>query len=221
MKQVLEDPIYQVARQRMVEEQLRRRGIRDEQVLSVMARVPRHEFVHPSYWSEAYNDHPVPLGFGATVSQPYMVATMLEELRVTAESNVLEIGTGTGYEAALLAEMGTKVVTIERVGELAARACENLSRLGVLNVEVVVGDGTLGYPSRAPYDRIIVAAAAPSIPEPLFQQLSDGGLLLVPVGLGETQILQRIQRIGHERRVESLDACRFVPLIGAQGHRPA
>jgi len=219
MRPFAEDAAFQIARQCMVSEQLRQRGIRDERVLDAMARVPRHEFVASHYGSQAYLDHPVPLDLGQFISQPYMVATMLECLRLEPDSTVLEIGTGTGYQAALLAEIATRVLSIERIAALAEQARENLSRLGIENVEVEIGDGSMGFPARAPYDRIIVAAAAPVAPAALVEQLSEGGLLLVPVGPAESQVLQRIQRVGGQLRTELLDACRFVPLIGEQGNR--
>jgi protein-L-isoaspartate(D-aspartate) O-methyltransferase len=219
MQLLNEDPSFQHARHRMVEDQLRARGIRDEQVLSAMERVPRQEFVDKQYWPEAYSDYPIPLPNGQSVSQPYMVALMLEALRVHRDGQVLEIGTGTGYQAALLAEMADRVVSIERVDPLAAEARENLMRLGIENVEVITGDGSKGYPPRAPYHRIIVAAAAPSVPLALVEQLADGGVLLVPVGSSDMQVVHRVTRDGTQMRTERLETCRFVPLIGEQGYR--
>ena len=211
---------FQLQRIRMVEDQLRSRGIRDQRVLEAMLRVPRHVFINTHNYAAAYGDYPIAVGYGATISQPFMVATMLENLRVASDCRVLEVGTGTGYQAALLGELAAHVVSIERVPALAAAARENLFRLDYKNVEVAIGDGSVGYLQGAPYDRIIVAAAAPEIPEALVAQLSPRGILLIPVGVGDTQILQRIERIGDGRRVESLDACRFVRLIGEQGHKP-
>jgi protein-L-isoaspartate(D-aspartate) O-methyltransferase len=202
----------------MLDEQLRQRGICDPLVLSAMGCVPRQEFVEERVRGEAYDDHPLPLANGHTVSQPYMVAVMLQALRLQKDCTVLEIGTGTGYQAALLAEIARRVVSVERIEPLAVAARENLHRLGYDNVEVIVGDGSLGYPPRAPYDRIIVAAAAPSVPSALVDQLSEGGVLLVPLGPSDVQVVHRITRQGAEIRTERLDACRFVPLIGQQGY---
>jgi protein-L-isoaspartate(D-aspartate) O-methyltransferase len=218
MRAIAEDSQYQIARARMLEEQLRKRGIRDELVLAAMGSVPRQEFVEERYRNEAYDDHPVPLANGQTVSQPFMVALMLQALRLQKECTVLEIGTGTGYQAALLAEIASRVTSVERIESLALSARENLDRLGFENVEVIFGDGSLGYAPRSPYDRIIVAAAAPSIPSSLVDQLSDGGMLLVPMGPSDVQVVHRITREGAQTRTELLDACRFVPLIGEQGY---
>ena len=214
-----EDPKFEIARLRMVEEQLRDRGIRDRAVLDAMAHVPRHEFIEPRYWSHAYGDFPVPIENDQSVSQPYMVASMLQALRLTPECKVLEVGTGTGYQAALLAAIARHVVSVERIESLATAARNNLRRLGVENIEVIIGDGSLGYPDGAPYDRIIVAAAAPAIPHTLVHQLTDGGLLLVPLGDKDTQVVHRITRNGVDTHTERLESCRFVPLIGEQGFR--
>ena len=219
MRPFSEDPKFEIARRRMVDEQLRSRGIRDEAVLAAMARVPRHEFVDPRYWNEAYGDYPVPIESDQTVSQPYMVALMLQALRLNENCTVLEIGTGTGYQAALLATLARDVVSIERIETLGLTARQNLERLG-LEVEVVIGDGSLGYPPRAPYDRIIVAAAAPSVPQTLVDQLADGGTLLVPLGAPEIQVVHRVTRNGTETSTERLESCRFVPLIGERGFQP-
>jgi protein-L-isoaspartate(D-aspartate) O-methyltransferase len=214
----MEDLQYQTARARMLDEQLRRRGIRDELVLAAMGSVPRQEFIEERFRNEAYDDHPVPLANGQTVSQPYMVALMLQALRLKKDCTVLEIGTGTGYQAALLGEIASHVISVERIESLAIAARENLHRLGFDNVEVIYGDGSLGYPPGSPYDRIIVAAAAPSIPSALVDQLAEGGVLLVPLGPSDVQVVHRITREGALTRTELLDACRFVPLIGEQGY---
>jgi protein-L-isoaspartate(D-aspartate) O-methyltransferase len=214
----MEDLQYQTARARMLDEQLRRRGIRDELVLAAMGSVPRQEFIEERFRNEAYDDHPVPLANGQTVSQPYMVALMLQALRLEKDCTVLEIGTGTGYQAALLGEIASHVISVERIESLAIAARENLHRLGFDNVEVIYGDGSLGYPPGSPYDRIIVAAAAPSIPSALVDQLAEGGVLLVPLGPSDVQVVHRITREGALTRTELLDACRFVPLIGEQGY---
>ena len=161
----------------------------------------------------------MPLASGQSVSQPYMVASMLQALDLRRDCRVLEIGTGTGYQAALLAEISEFVVSIERVEELALAARENFKRLGIENIEVVYGDGSMGYPPSAPYDRIIVAAAAPAVPAPLVEQLKDGGVLLIPIGAADVQVVHRITRNGTETSTELLESCRFVPLIGNQGYQ--
>jgi protein-L-isoaspartate(D-aspartate) O-methyltransferase len=219
MRAAIDDPRFQVARHAMVQEQLRARGIRDENVLAAMERIPRQEFIARPIWNDAYGDHPVPLASGQSVSQPYMVASMLQALDLRRDCRVLEIGTGTGYQAALLAEISEFVVSIERVEELALAARENFKRLGIENIEVVYGDGSMGYPPSAPYDRIIVAAAAPAVPAALVEQLKDGGVLLIPIGAADVQVVHRITRNGTETSTELLESCRFVPLIGNQGYQ--
>jgi protein-L-isoaspartate(D-aspartate) O-methyltransferase len=207
------DPLLN-ARLRMVAEQLRGRGIRDERVLQAMATVPRHEFIPREFWAEAYEDHPLPIGEGQTISQPYIVAFMIEALAAEAGDTVLEIGTGTGYEAALLSRVAVRVFSVERVAALAARAKANFVRLGYFNIEVIVGDGSEGLPSSAPFKRIIVAAAAPVIPEALLQQLDENGTLVVPVGYAELQELQLLRKVDGQVTATNLGGCRFVPLIG-------
>ena len=211
------EPNFELARSRMVEEQLRRRGIHDSRVLEAMATMPRHEFINAEHRHRAYDDEPVEVGEGQTISQPLMVAIMLQALQLTADAHVLEIGTGTGYQAALLAKLAKSVVTVERIASLAARARENLGRLGLDNVKVVESDGTSGFPELAPYDRIIVAAAAPAAPRPLLDQLADEGILLLPIGDSYSQVLTRVRRRGDEYLHGSRDHCRFVPLIGRWG----
>ncbi len=203
----------------MVEEQLRRRGIRDERVLDAMARVPRHEFVSPEHRDEAYEDHPIAIGEGQTISQPFVVADMLEALALRPEDVVLEIGTGSGYETAVLAELVRAVYSIERIASLAERARAVLQRLGYNNVTVVHGDGSQGLPEAAPFDAIVVSAAAPHVPKPLMDQLRDGGRLVIPVGSGFAQELQLVRKIGDNSTVLYLDGVRFVPLIGRDGFR--
>jgi protein-L-isoaspartate(D-aspartate) O-methyltransferase len=219
MRNFPEDPAFSAARHNMVEEQLRQRGIRDERVLAAMARIPRHLFSEERYLRESYGDHPVPIASGQTISQPFMVALMLQALRAQSHSKVLEIGTGTGYQAALLAELAAEVVSVERIEALACTARENLSTLGIKNVKVIVGDGSVGYLPRSPYDRIIVAAAAPHVPVVLTDQLAEGGILLIPVGGSDVQVVNRITRVSTHLTTEQLDSCRFVPLIGEHGHR--
>lgn len=201
----------------MVAVQLRRRGIRDERVLSAMERVPRHEFVRLELRGRAYEDDPAPIGEGQTVSQPYIVAYMLEALDIGPEHRVLEIGAGTGYQAALLAELAREVVTVERHRILADAARENLARLGYRNVTVIHADGTQGWPAAAPYDRMIVAAAAPRVPPPLFEQLAEGGKLIVPVGSTDLQELMLVEKREGQPVSSPREGCRFVPLIGAEG----
>jgi protein-L-isoaspartate(D-aspartate) O-methyltransferase len=204
-------------RGRMVNEQLRSRGIRDERLLAAMAGVPREEFIPGEDEGNAYGDYPLPIGAGQTISQPYIVAAMVDALAVGADDRVLEVGTGTGYQAAILGELAAEVWTIERHAELANRAREILLRLGYANVHVVHGDGSLGLPEHAPFDKMLVAAAAPRIPDALVAQLVEGGLLVVPVGSRSEQQVRVVRKLGEDRIVTLLDPCRFVPLIGEQG----
>jgi protein-L-isoaspartate(D-aspartate) O-methyltransferase len=202
----------------MVEGQLRRRGIRDPQVLAAMGKVPRHEFVGSQHWPDAYADHPVPIGEQQTTSQPYIIAAMLQTAEIKPQDRVLEIGAGSGYQTAVLAEMAAQVFAVERYPTLAANARSVLERLGYTNVMVVTEDGSLGLPAHAPFDAIIVAAAAPRVPPALLEQLAPGGRLVVPVGESQQQILQLARK--HQDgsvTVSSLEGCRFVPLIGRQG----
>jgi protein-L-isoaspartate(D-aspartate) O-methyltransferase len=210
-----------VERSHMVEEQLRRRGIRDERVLRAMNVVPREEFVVERYREQAYADHPLPIPLGQTVSQPFIVARMIEAVRVEPGNKVLEVGTGTGYEAAVLAEMGARVFTIERHAELAALARIQLQLLHYEKVVVITGDGSEGLSDEAPFDAIIVAAAVPDFPPTLFDQLAEGGRLVIPVGPPDLQILQLIRKTGGRIEKTRLEDCRFVPLIGKQGYTPA
>ncbi|MGH9782863.1 MAG: protein-L-isoaspartate(D-aspartate) O-methyltransferase [Terriglobia bacterium] len=206
------------ARRAMVERQLRRRGIRDERVLEAMGELPRHEFVPPELFSQAYEDHPLPIGGGQTISQPYMVAAMLEALELEGTERVLEVGTGSAYEAALLARLAAHVYTIECDAALARSAKERLDRMGLgVVVEVIEGDGSLGYPPAAPYDGILVAAAAPEIPPCLLEQLVEGGRLAIPVGDRDCQELRQIRKRQASPVVRHLGYCRFVPLLGAHG----
>jgi len=204
---------FVIARQNMVETQLRARGIRDERLLNAMSEVPRHEFVEPQYRSQAYEDHPLPIGAGQTVSQPYIVGLMLELLRLEPSSKVLEIGTGSGYQTAILAKLAAHVYTVERHAELAREAEKNLSWLGLANVTVVVGDGAQGLPEFAPFDAIVVSAAAGEIPGPLFTQLREGGRMIIPIGPPEVQELQLVRKREGKPLITLLDGCRFVPLV--------
>jgi protein-L-isoaspartate(D-aspartate) O-methyltransferase len=207
------------ARARMVELQLRRRGILDERVLAAMGRVPRELFVPDNLAHLAYEDGALPIGFGQTISQPYIVATICSLLGLSGSERVLDVGSGSGYQAAVLAELAEEVVSIERVPELAASGREALRRAGYENVEVRVGDGSLGVPERAPFDRIAVAAAAPVVPPALYEQLAEGGRLVLPRGGRWGQELVLVERTPQgpvERRSVS---CRFVPLVGEEGFR--
>jgi protein-L-isoaspartate(D-aspartate) O-methyltransferase len=198
----------------MVETQLRSRGLADERVLAAMLRVPRHEFVPEGNREQAYDDHPLPIGEGQTISQPYIVGSMLEALELKSTDRVLEVGTGSGYVTALLAELAAGVVSMERHATLAGEARRVLFSLGCSNLTIIVGDGARGFPPGAPYDAITVAAAAQELPQALLAQLREGGRMIVPVGLPDTQQLQLI-RIQDGRPVITLrEACRFVPLVG-------
>ena len=206
-----------VARAEMVERQLRRRGIADERVLSAIGRVPRELFVPEGLRSHAYDDGALPIGHGQTISQPFVVATICALLGLDGHERVLDVGTGSGYQAAVLAELAAEVVTIERVPQLAAEARERLLEAGLPNVEIRVGDGSLGVPERAPFDAIAVAAAAPSVPRALYEQLLDGGRLVLPRGSRRGQDLVLVVRTpdGPAERVSI--SCRFVPLVGDEG----
>jgi len=201
----------------MVEFQLRSRRIRDERVLDAMSRVPRHRFVEQGYQSQAYEDHPLPIGFGQTISQPYIVALMLEALAIQPTDIVLEIGTGSGYLTAVLALLAVQVYSIERHAGLALAAEHTLKRLGYSNVTIRVGDGSRGMPDAAPFDDIIVSAAAPQLPSSLLQQLREGGRMIIPVGPAYEQQLQLVRNQEGRTQVLSLEGCRFVPLIGGEG----
>ena len=207
-----EGPDFARAREAMVREQIASRGVRDERTLAAMRKVPRHLFVPPAAAGEAYDDHPLPIGHGQTISQPYIVAFMTEALGLDGGESVLEVGTGSGYQAAVLAEVAARVYTIEIVPPLAEEAGERLRRLGYANVEVRSGDGYRGWPEAAPFDAIMVTAAAPRIPEPLKEQLKDGGRLILPVGDEYQELIVVTRRGGSfaERRVLPV---RFVPLV--------
>lgn len=211
------DPFFD-QRHSMVESQLRARGIRDERVLAAMARVPRHEFVSEEYRSQVYEDHPIPIGEGQTLSQPYIVAIMLEALKLAPGDAVAEIGTGSGYQTALLAELTRQVWSVERHASLARDAQATLGRLGYANVNVLLGDGSRGLRERAPFDAIVVSAAAPRIPPSLLEQLGEFGRIVIPVGPPPVQELQLVRKQGGEPVVTNLEECRFVPLIGEQGY---
>ncbi|MGD0840952.1 MAG: protein-L-isoaspartate(D-aspartate) O-methyltransferase [Candidatus Acidiferrales bacterium] len=205
-------------RRGMVSRQLRGRQIRSERVLEAMLRVPRHEFVGEEFRARAYDDAPLPIGEGQTISQPYMVASMTEALELAGTERVLEVGTGSGYQAAVLALLAREVYSIESRTGLALEARERLARLGGYeNVHVHAGDGTLGLPELAPFDAILVAAGAPEIPAPLVAQLAEGGRIVVPVGGWEEQQLVRGRKVEGKLQAEALYFCRFVPLVGRHG----
>jgi protein-L-isoaspartate(D-aspartate) O-methyltransferase len=201
----------------MVEEQLAYRGIRDPRVLAVMGRVPRHEFMPEALRTQAYGDHAMPIGEGQTISQPYMVALMTELLALKGDERVLEIGTGSGYQAAILAELCQKVFTVERVKTLADKARATLDRLGYTNVAMKVFDGTYGWKEMAPFDAIIVTAAAPKVPDALLEQLKEGGRLVIPVGERYSQVLLRVAKSASGVTTTTSVPCMFVPLIGNHG----
>lgn len=200
-------------RESMVKNQIAARGIRDEGVLRAMARVPRHDFVPEAMKSSAYEDFPLPIGYGQTISQPYIVAFMTEAAAIGPEEKVLEIGTGSGYQAAVLAELAATVFTIEIVEPLGHRAAQTLSRLGYGNVKCRVGDGYAGWPDEAPFDAILVTAAPDHVPEPLVQQLREGGRIVIPVGVGIQKLIVAVKENGALRTVETLPV-RFVPMTG-------
>jgi protein-L-isoaspartate(D-aspartate) O-methyltransferase len=201
----------------MVMQQLMKRGIRDTRVLQAMQHTPRHLFVPVRYRAMAYDDMPLPIGHDQTISQPLMVAMMTEALRLRGDERVLEIGTGSGYQAAVLSRLATVVFSIERLPALGAQARAALYTLGIMNVHVLVGDGSLGVPEHGPYNAIIVAAASPKIPEPLVDQLTGSGRLVIPVGDRHEQTLVRVTKTDARPHVEHLGKCRFVPLIGEEG----
>jgi len=209
---------YNVARRRMVEQQIEARGIHDQRVLEAMLKVPRHLFVEPGLKSHAYSDASLPIGHKQTISQPYMVAAMSAALELKGDERILEIGTGSGYQTAILSLLAKRVYSIERISALAGRARRMLDQLVMSNVNIKVGDGTIGWKDQAPFDGILVAAGAPDVPQEYLQQLDFGGRLVLPVGDREQQILLRVTRLEDGRfKREQLMGCRFVPLIGEQG----
>jgi len=213
MASAADSPIYATLRQRMVQEHLRARGIADERVLEAMARVPRHEFAPQRYRDQAYEDHPLPIGEGQTISQPYIVAIMLEALSLLPTDRVLEVGTGSAYVTALLGVLTAEVISVERHRALADSAREVLSSLGYQNVRVIVGDGSRGFAEAAPYNAIMVSAAAPQVPQEFLEQLAEGGRLIIPVGWEDSQQLQLIEKRNGQLRTSLRELCRFVPLI--------
>ncbi|MCK9172072.1 MAG: protein-L-isoaspartate(D-aspartate) O-methyltransferase [Desulfuromonas thiophila] len=213
---------YAIARRRMVEQHIAGRGIRDPQLLQVMQQIPRHLFVEPALQNQAYSDYALPIGEKQTISQPYMVAVMTEAALLQPDDRVLEIGTGCGYQTAVLAALAGQVYSIERLAGLARRARKILDSLGCRNLVVQVGDGTLGWPDQAPFDAIVVTAGAPEVPQAYLEQLAVGGRLVIPVGPQDAQILKRIIRLGPDQfDEEALLSCRFVPLVGQAGWSPS
>jgi protein-L-isoaspartate(D-aspartate) O-methyltransferase len=208
------DNVFARERERMVQEQLAARGISDDRVLDAINRVPRHRFVDEGLQHRAYGDHPLPIGEEQTISQPYIVGLMTSLLELTGREKVLEVGTGSGYQTAVLAELSRRVCSIERLPRLADRARRLVESMGYTNVWIRVGNGALGWSDEAPFDRILVAAAGPSVPPPLIDQLGDGGRLVAPVGDAESQTLTLVERRGGEVTTRSLGECRFVPLVG-------
>ncbi len=212
-----DDLDYEQARRRMVERDLRGRDITDPDVLRVVAAMPREEFVSPEQRDRAYFDHPLPIGAGQTISQPYIVALMTQLLRLHPDCDVLEIGTGSGYQTAILARLAGRVYTIERLADLSAAAREVLRKLGVENVEYAVGDGSLGWPANRTFDRIIVTAAVPDFPPPLVTQLAETGVMIAPLGVDAVQELTVVEKRLGKLIERQASACRFVRLIGEHG----
>jgi protein-L-isoaspartate(D-aspartate) O-methyltransferase len=208
---------FRIARERMVKDQLIARGIKDERVLQVMGKIPRHLFIEEALAGEAYNDHPVPIGEKQTISQPYIVALMTEALELKGDENTLEIGTGSGYQTAILAELSSRVYTVERIERLLVNARKILAHLGYENILFKVFDGTIGWKEYAPFDTIMVTAGAPGVPEPLVDQLADDGRMIIPIGDRYSQELIKIVRRGKSLEQKNLGGCRFVNLIGIHG----
>jgi len=205
------------SRQRMVDEQIRARGITDKRVLSAMVEIPREQFVSSNEAAGAFSDRALTIGCGQTISQPFMVASMTEELRVESEHRVLEIGTGSGYQTAVLARLCNYVYTVERIDTLQQSARRRLESLGITNVVYHIGDGSVGWSEHAPYDRILVTAGAPEVPRSLVEQLTDGGRLVIPVGQAVEQTLTIIERVGSKTKELPRYPCRFVKLFGKEG----
>ncbi len=214
---MLEVEEWKYERERMVEEQIVARGIKSKPVIDAMRTVPRHLFVDKTYYPQAYNDYPLPIGNDQTISQPYMVAAMTEELKLTGKEKVLEVGTGSGYQTAILALLSHKVYTVERIANLTMKARKTLDSLKFSNINFAVRDGCMGWSDYAPYDAIMVTAGAPDVPTALIQQLADNGRMIIPVGSEYTQVLNRVEkRRGRVHRIE-LFGCTFVPLVGKGG----
>ena len=207
---------FAIDRRRMIVEQLARRGITAQDVLTVIENLPRERFVPEKLQDLAYTDQALAIDCGQTISQPYIVALMTQALELSGQERVLEIGTGSGYQSALLAVLARMVITIERHAELSERAVATLEALGFENIKFVVGDGTLGWPDAAPYDRMVAAAAAQQIPPALWEQLREGGILVIPLGDSSSQILQAVRKVDGQPQPTKLSGCRFVPFVGAE-----
>ena len=209
---------FDIARKRMVEAQIVSRGVKDHRLIEAMLKVPRHVFVEEAMAAQAYSDTPLPIGEKQTISQPYMVALMTELLELSGREKVLEIGTGSGYQAAILATLADRVYTVERIRSLALKARKALDSVGLLNVNIRISDGTVGWEEEAPFDAIVVTAGAPDVPEKLVEQLAPGGRLVIPVGNQFEQILVRVTRQGDGSLArENVTGCRFVKLVGRYG----
>lgn len=208
---------FKTLRERMVKEQIISRGIKDNRVITALSQVPRHLFISPQYSDSAYRDHPLPLGEGQTISQPYMVALMTEWLGLEGGENVLEIGTGSGYQTAILAQLSKQVYSVERITPLAQKARTVLEQLKYKNIHIKIGDGSLGWVEHAPYDAIIVTAAAPKVPSSLLSQLKKGGRLIIPIGEAFSQTLTLAQKKEKDITYTDVCGCVFVPLLGQQG----
>lgn len=218
MRSETETERFAADREAMVRTQIAARGISDARLLRAMASVPRHEFVSVDSWEDAYQDYPLPIGAGQTISQPYIVAAMIQALGLLSHHRALEIGAGSGYLSAVLAELCHEVYSLERLPMLAQKASATLLRLGYKNVRVIEADGTVGSPENAPFDAIVVSAAAPRMPSALFEQLREGGRMVIPIGPAESQQLQLIEKRNGHPVISFLEHCRFVPLIGALGY---
>jgi len=210
---------FRIARDRMVAQQIQARGINDPRVLTAMRNVPRHLFVDEALWDQAYSDFPLPIGSSQTISQPYIVALMSESLGLKGNEKVLEVGTGSGYQTAILAELARTVCSVERVPALLPRARKVLSNLGYTNVLLKLDDGTWGWQDKAPFDAIIVTAGSPSVPQPLIDQLKDPGIMIIPVGDEYSQSLIKITKSGNKINQEDMGGVRFVKLLGDHGWR--
>ncbi|MBN1289963.1 MAG: protein-L-isoaspartate(D-aspartate) O-methyltransferase [Actinobacteria bacterium] len=215
-----QEDVFKEKREEMVRRQIKSRGVKDPMVLDAMKIVPRHFFVPDQLLERAYDDTPLPIGEGQTISQPYIVSWMTELLKIKKDDAVLEIGTGSGYQAAVLCHIAKFVYSVECIPTLAAEAGERLAALGISNFQIVVGDGSKGYPEHAPYKAIIVTAGSPDIPPLLVQQLADGGRMVVPVGTSHIQELVLVERKKNEVRTRELGSCVFVPLVGEYGWKP-
>lgn len=211
---------YAELRRKMVEQQLMRRGIENPKVLDVFRKIERHKFIPEELKPSAYADHPVPIGEGQTISQPYIVALMTEYLDLIGEEKVLEIGTGSGYQTVILAELAKEIFTIERFEGLVKKAEALFCELGYTNIKVKLGNGTLGWPEEAPFDRIMVTAASPRIPLPLAEQLKEGGKLILPLGESFSQILTLVEKRENKLNYQQICGCVFVPLVGKYGYKP-